>query len=172
MSSVLSCGVIVTDGRVLLLGHTTGQAHWDLPKGKADPGEPALQAAIRELGEETGLVARPDQLRGLGRVPYRPRKALALFRWEVTTLPPLETLHCRVLPGRRRPEFDRYAYVSWADLHQYVQPRLWQAIAMVVPLPGALSTPDPTRGRRPSRTLQADPRTERDRARGARQTPG
>ena len=31
------------------------KAHWDLPKGKIDPGETPQQAAIREVQEETGL---------------------------------------------------------------------------------------------------------------------
>ena len=32
-------------------------ARWDLPKGHLDPGETKQQAALRELNEETGLVA-------------------------------------------------------------------------------------------------------------------
>ena len=31
------------------------RGHWDLPKGKIDPGETPEQAAIREVQEETGL---------------------------------------------------------------------------------------------------------------------
>ncbi len=34
-----------------------GQLLWELPAGKLDEGETALQAAKRELGEETGLSA-------------------------------------------------------------------------------------------------------------------
>lgn len=40
----------------LLLNYRRG--YWDLPKGKLEQGETNLQAAIRELKEETGLVAR------------------------------------------------------------------------------------------------------------------
>ncbi len=39
----------------LLLHYASG--HWDFPKGKLEPGETDLQAAIRELKEETGLEA-------------------------------------------------------------------------------------------------------------------
>ena len=31
------------------------KGHWDLPKGKIDPGETPQQAAVREVQEETGL---------------------------------------------------------------------------------------------------------------------
>lgn len=37
----------------LLIQHRAG--HWGFPKGHADPGETALQAACREFNEETGI---------------------------------------------------------------------------------------------------------------------
>lgn len=37
----------------LLIQHNAG--HWGFPKGHADPGESALQAACREFVEETGI---------------------------------------------------------------------------------------------------------------------
>lgn len=44
--------------KVLLILHKEG-SHWGFPKGKINPGENALQAATRELKEETGLsIAR------------------------------------------------------------------------------------------------------------------
>jgi 8-oxo-dGTP diphosphatase len=40
----------------------SGKAPWfDLPGGAVDPGEDALQAVVREFGEETGLVVRPGE---------------------------------------------------------------------------------------------------------------
>lgn len=42
--------------RLYLILHYT-EGHWDLPKGKLEPGETNLEAAIRELKEETGLTA-------------------------------------------------------------------------------------------------------------------
>lgn len=38
----------------LLIQHHAG--HWGFPKGHADPGESALQAACREFVEETGIA--------------------------------------------------------------------------------------------------------------------
>lgn len=58
----VSCGVLVTDGALLLIAHATRTPRWDIPKGLADPGEAMLAAAVRELREETGLEAAPDAL--------------------------------------------------------------------------------------------------------------
>ena len=72
-----SCGVIVTDGERILLGHATRSPRWDIPKGVAEPGEDFPAAAARELFEETGLAAAPDGLAGLGVHPYLRSKDLA-----------------------------------------------------------------------------------------------
>ena len=107
-----SCGVIVTDGNRLLLGHASRSPRWDIPKGGAEPGESFAEAACRELLEETGLTAPPAALRPLGVKPYLRDKDLALFAWVVDTLPDPETLACSAyftLPnGSRLPEFDRF----------------------------------------------------------------
>ena len=38
-AKAVSCGVLVTDGERLLLGHATRSPRWDIPKGMAEPGE-------------------------------------------------------------------------------------------------------------------------------------
>jgi 8-oxo-dGTP pyrophosphatase MutT (NUDIX family) len=107
-----SCGVIVTDGHRLLLGHATRSPRWDIPKGAVEPGETFAAAARRELFEETGLTAPEDALAPLGVKPYLRNKDLALFAWVLTALPDPKTLACSeffVLPnGTRLPEFDRF----------------------------------------------------------------
>lgn len=40
--------------KVLVLHYTAG--HWDFPKGKLEPGETDVQAALREVQEETGIT--------------------------------------------------------------------------------------------------------------------
>jgi 8-oxo-dGTP pyrophosphatase MutT (NUDIX family) len=47
-------GGIVRQGNTLLAINRKGK--WDLPKGKIDPGEDSLQAAMREIEEETGVT--------------------------------------------------------------------------------------------------------------------
>ena len=53
-------GVVVDDGRLAAIrpqGRPAG--HWALPKGAIDQGEQGVEAAVREVLEETGLVAEP-----------------------------------------------------------------------------------------------------------------
>ncbi len=46
-------GLVVTPEQKMLLIFRLG--HWDLPKGKIDPGETPEMAAVREVEEETGI---------------------------------------------------------------------------------------------------------------------
>ncbi len=52
-----SCGFLIVTGdpvdSFLLMEH---KDRWDLPKGHVDPGETDMEAALRELEEETGFV--------------------------------------------------------------------------------------------------------------------
>ena len=114
-----SCGVIVTDGQRVLLGHATRSPRWDIPKGVAERDENFADAAVRELREETGLVALPDELLALGVHPYLRGKDLALFAWELGQLPDPKSLTCAshfALPdGTLLPEFDRFGLFPWDE---------------------------------------------------------
>jgi putative (di)nucleoside polyphosphate hydrolase len=117
MAKRTSCGVIVADDRLVLLGHATRSPRWDIPKGLAEPGETFAAAALRELFEETGLAASEADLRPLGLHAYLRDKDLALFAWTPPTLPAPDTLACRstfTLPnGAVVPEFDRFGLFTW-----------------------------------------------------------
>jgi 8-oxo-dGTP pyrophosphatase MutT (NUDIX family) len=85
-------GVVVDDGRVLVIVPTRPAADGShvlgLPKGHLDAGETVVQAATREVREETGVVA--ELVEELGEVRYwyvRDRRRVAksvfffLFRY-------------------------------------------------------------------------------------------
>jgi 8-oxo-dGTP pyrophosphatase MutT (NUDIX family) len=114
-----SCGVIVTDGERILLGHATRSPRWDIPKGVAEPGEDLAGAAARELREETGLVVSPDELVALGVHGYLRGKDLALFTWQPRQLPDPQSLVCTslfALPnGTMLPECDRFDLFPWDE---------------------------------------------------------
>jgi 8-oxo-(d)GTP phosphatase len=58
-SDVLAAGAVVfRPGREVLLVHRPKYDDWAFPKGKLDRGEAAPVAAVREVGEETGLRIR------------------------------------------------------------------------------------------------------------------
>jgi 8-oxo-dGTP pyrophosphatase MutT (NUDIX family) len=115
----ISCGVLVTDGKHLLLGHATRSPRWDIPKGLVEPGEAWVEAACRELQEETGLDAPLEALVGLGVHRYMPGKDLALFVWRPERMPDPVSLVCGsffvAYGGAAVPEFDRFGLFTWDD---------------------------------------------------------
>jgi 8-oxo-dGTP pyrophosphatase MutT (NUDIX family) len=68
-------GVVVRGDQIVVIVPTRrasdGSRVLALPKGHIDPGETALQAAEREVREETGIVAEPVRELGEARYWYR-----------------------------------------------------------------------------------------------------
>jgi 8-oxo-dGTP pyrophosphatase MutT (NUDIX family) len=95
MDKTLSAGVIVRHPvtRSIIATHPTGSRFFkwkynqktsrkgslDIPKGMVDENEPPIEAAVRELFEETGLAIDPIELRDLGQQEYTKTKDLHLF---------------------------------------------------------------------------------------------
>ncbi|RHA42621.1 NUDIX hydrolase [Cellulomonas rhizosphaerae] len=67
----LALVVVVRDDGAVLWGCNAWRGEWELPGGMREPGESPRDAARRELGEETGLVADDLDWRGLARFDLR-----------------------------------------------------------------------------------------------------
>lgn len=120
-------------GRLLLLRQPPGGG-WSLPAGLLARGETPLEAALRELAEESGIRLRPDQLRAAAPnavVHHRGRWVDMVFEAAVpaadTTLivDSAEVLEAAwhpldVLPPLTRPTARLLGYYGigpWADAH-------------------------------------------------------
>lgn len=90
MCYVRAAGGIVTapDGAMLLIQRN---GRWDLPKGKVERGETLLQAALREVEEETGIKVESGE--------WRVEKTYHLFRapkaWLKGSNPPPHKWHLK-----------------------------------------------------------------------------
>jgi 8-oxo-dGTP pyrophosphatase MutT (NUDIX family) len=127
----VSCGtLVVSRQRHLLLCHVTHTAHWDIPKGMRDPGESTLEAAVRELREETGLVFPPARFVDLGPFAYRRDKRLHLYRVDAgDELASLEHLVCHSffphhVTGKDTPEMDGFRWATRAEMRALCWPRM------------------------------------------------
>lgn len=110
-------GVVCRPGPAGLLEvaviHRPAYDDWTLPKGKLEPGEGAIEAALREVKEETGYIC--DLGEEVGCVRYRDRKGRdkAVCYWR------MEVREGRFSPG---PEVDELRWLTApeaADLLTY-----------------------------------------------------
>jgi len=113
---------------------------WDFPKGGLEPGEAPLQAAVREVEEETALTAlefrwgevyRETARYSAGKVA---RYYVAASREGRVSLP--------VNPELGRPEHHEFRWVSYADARRLLPERLQPILDWVHEL---VEVPEPAR---------------------------
>lgn len=98
---VVGAGGVVFNatGAVLLLRHANGS--WVFPKGHIEAGESALEAALREVEEEAGVVAHCDDASASWTTTYRnprgERRRITWFRLRADAREPL--LREELFPG-------------------------------------------------------------------------
>ena len=134
----LSCGTLVVNPRrELLLCHVTHTPKWDIPKGMLDPGETELEAAMRELREESALVFDAARFRDLGPFAYRRDKRLHLFMLQApASLDDLAHLHCSTtfphhVTGAPTPEMDGYRWAVRDDVRGLCWPRMGEVLMSI-----------------------------------------
>ena len=124
MEHKLSCGVVVVrradDGwKTILL---RAYHHWDFPKGIREAGEDPMEAALREVGEETGI----DDLvfdwgdRFFETGPYSKGKVARYF----LGITGKEDVVMGISPETGEPEHHEWRWVSFDEAYDLGSPRV------------------------------------------------
>lgn len=120
----LSCGIVLArptgDGyRTLLL---RAFHHWDFPKGLREAGEEALEAATREVQEETGIETiefKWDE-RFIETGPYSRGKMARYYLAETA----VENVVMGLSPETGAPEHHEWRWVSFDEAYDLASPRV------------------------------------------------
>ena len=105
-------GVIVDPEDKILILKRKVEGTWVLPKGRREPGETLLDAALREIREETGLE-HLDVLRKIGMVRYT-------FYWRPEMVNYKKTVHYFLMRADNgteanvniEPDFSEYSWTA------------------------------------------------------------
>ena len=118
---VFCAAVLVVDaGGDHLVVHSVRRRQWGPPGGEREPGESVRETAVRELHEETGLVADPAALVPVGYERFRDlgdgttwppgRDLLQLYRLDLAVRRPP--------PARVLDDVDGVRWVAWPELEE------------------------------------------------------
>jgi 8-oxo-dGTP pyrophosphatase MutT (NUDIX family) len=105
-----AAGVVLDGNGQVLLGRRADTRTWALPGGIIEPGEEPADAAVREIFEETGVIAVPEAL-----VSVTVCRQITYQNGDVVRY--LEVLfRCRVVGGSARVNDSESVEVSWHAL--------------------------------------------------------
>lgn len=130
---IVSSGVIVRDDSGLepIFLCVRAYSNWDFPKGHVEDGETLLQAALRELEEETTLTTEDVALTGMMAPPviYRNGKKTAHYflaerKTEVQPFLPVN-------PELGKPENDEYAWFTISQMESIMPARLLPVVEWI-----------------------------------------
>ncbi|MDJ0457199.1 NUDIX domain-containing protein [Arthrobacter sp. NQ7] len=100
-------GVVVDDGGKILLAQRSDNRQWALVSGMLDPGEQPARGLVREIFEETAVVAEPERVVSVGAVgPVTYPNGDVCEFLDVVFL-------CRYVSGEARVNDDESLAVGW-----------------------------------------------------------
>ena len=126
--TTLSCGVVLAreteSGWMTLM--LRAWHHWDFPKGMRELGEDPLEAAIREVGEETGIKAMSFEWgeRYFETGPYSRGKIARYFIARTSH----EDVVLGPSPDTGEPEHQEWRWVSFDEAYDLGSPRVRQSV--------------------------------------------
>ena len=120
----LSCGAVIVreteDGWVTLM--LRAYHNWDFSKGICEEGESPMDAAIREIGEETGITdlefAWGDRYTDTG--PYNRGKTARYYLVKTSQ----ESVEMGIAPELGRPEHHEYRWMNFDEAYDLSAPRV------------------------------------------------
>lgn len=123
-AATLSCGAVVV--RLTEAGWMTlmlrAYSNWDFPKGICEEGEAPLEAAIREVGEETGIGDLDFEWgeRHTETGPYNRGKVARYYMARTAQ----EEVEMGISPELGQPEHHEYRWVSFDSAYDLAAPRV------------------------------------------------
>lgn len=128
MEHKLSCGFVVVrksvDGWATLF--LRAFHHWDFPKGLREPGEEPMQAAIREVEEETGIddleLEWADRFFETG--PYSKGKVARYYLGRTEK----SEVVMGISPETGEPEHHEWRWVSFDEAYDLGSPRVREIV--------------------------------------------
>ena len=124
----LSCGAVVVrqteSGWMTLM--LRAYRNWDFPKGLCEVGETPMEAAVREVGEETSITGLEFEWgdRHLETGPYNRGKVARYYLASTTQ----EAVEMGVSPELGRPEHHEFRWVSFDEAYDLSAPRVRQVV--------------------------------------------
>ncbi len=120
----LSCGAVIVretdDGWLTLM--LRAYHNWDFPKGICEEGESPIDAAIREVGEETGITglefAWGDRSTDTG--PYNRGKTARYYLAKTDQ----ESVEMGIAPELGRPEHHEFRWIDFDEAYDLSAPRV------------------------------------------------
>lgn len=124
-----TCAVVLIDKDGSILGcHSYGKKEntgYDFPKGCKEENEEDIDAACRELYEETNITLTPEDIKDLidlGLHKHNKEKNIHIFLLKVEEFPDLDLLTCNSYFERRGykfPEVDGYKIITKKERYMF-----------------------------------------------------